>query len=236
MFILGQQACTALASVIQSTRLQINLTFSSQLLQEFKNVSFSYNDYNNVNIFFQGYIVLQNTFAKYLNKKHKNTECICLNHKFRCLQFWKQHLNSMPCSWQDIGWIPLPFQSKYNLFLLCFIILQTWCKANTWHFSLIKTISWTHNWKYYFHYRGLEEDVFQCSVQLCGFPSLDLVQEGDLIGRQEWTHWDAERPRELPVGGAYAFSSSGSDTESTEAKVWYWCLIIVVMFNCKCVL
>ena len=40
-----------------------------------------------------------------------------------------------------------------------------------------------------------------------------------MIGRYEWTHWDAERSRELPVGGAYAFSSSGGDTESTEANI-----------------
>ena len=70
-----------------------------------------------------------------------------------------------------------------------------------------------------FLYRGLEEDVFQCAVHLCGVPSFDLVQEGQLIGRQEWTHWNTERPRELPVGGAYAFTSSGSDTESTEANI-----------------
>ena len=56
-------------------------------------------------------------------------------------------------------------------------------------------------------------------MQLCGFPSLDLVQEGQLIDRQEWTHWDAERPRELPVGGTHAFTSSGSDTESTEGNI-----------------
>ena len=56
-------------------------------------------------------------------------------------------------------------------------------------------------------------------MQLCGFPSLDLVQEGQLIGRQEWTHWDAGRPRELPVGGYYVFTTSGSDTESTEANI-----------------
>ena len=48
---------------------------------------------------------------------------------------------------------------------------------------------------------------------------MDLVQEGVVIGRQKWTHWDAERPRELPVGGDYAFTSSGSDTESTEANI-----------------
>ena len=56
-------------------------------------------------------------------------------------------------------------------------------------------------------------------MQLCGFPSLDLVQEGQLIVRQVWTHWDAERPRELPVGGAYAFANSGSETDSTEAAI-----------------
>ena len=58
-------------------------------------------------------------------------------------------------------------------------------------------------------------------MQLCGFPSLDLVQEGQLIGKEEWTHWDAERPRELPVGGGQTFpnSASGSNTESTEGNI-----------------
>ena len=32
-------------------------------------------------------------------------------------------------------------------------------------------------------------------------------------------HWDAERPREVPVGGDYVFTVSGSDTESTEASI-----------------
>ena len=45
------------------------------------------------------------------------------------------------------------------------------------------------------------------------------MQEGELIDRQEWIHWDAERPRELPVGGAYAFTSSASETDSTEANI-----------------
>ena len=57
-------------------------------------------------------------------------------------------------------------------------------------------------------------------VQLCGFPSLDLVQEGQLIGKEEWIHWDAEQPRELPVGGAQTFPNSaiGSDTESESTE------------------
>ena len=52
-----------------------------------------------------------------------------------------------------------------------------------------------------------------------GFPHWTWCKKGQLIGRQEWTHWDAERPRELPVGGAHAFTSSGSDTESTEGNI-----------------
>ena len=58
-------------------------------------------------------------------------------------------------------------------------------------------------------------------MQLCGFPSLDQVQEGQLIGKEECTHWDADRTRELPVGGALTFpnSASGSDTESTEGNI-----------------
>ena len=62
--------------------------------------------------------------------------------------------------------------------------------------------------------------MFQCAVQMCGFPSLDLVQEGELIDRQEWIHWDAERPRELPMEGAYDFVSSASQTDSTEANIY----------------
>ena len=51
---------------------------------------------------------------------------------------------------------------------------------------------------------------------MCGFPGLDLVLEGQLIGRETWSHWEAEKPRELPVGGVQTFSNSviGSDTES----------------------
>ena len=45
------------------------------------------------------------------------------------------------------------------------------------------------------------------------------MQEGELIDRQEWIHWDAERLRELPVGGAYPFTSSASETDSTEANI-----------------
>ena len=55
---------------------------------------------------------------------------------------------------------------------------------------------------------------------MCGFPALDLVQEGQLIGREEWIHWDGEQPRELPMGGVQIFPNSviGSDTESASTE------------------
>ena len=51
---------------------------------------------------------------------------------------------------------------------------------------------------------------------MCGYAGLDSVQEGQLIGRDTWIQWDAEKPREVPVGGAQAFTYYviGSDTES----------------------
>ena len=54
---------------------------------------------------------------------------------------------------------------------------------------------------------------------MCGFPSLDTVQEGELIDKQQWIHCDAERSREQPMGGAYEFESSASETDSTEANI-----------------
>ena len=58
---------------------------------------------------------------------------------------------------------------------------------------------------------------------MCGFAGLDSVQEGQLIGRDTWSHWDAEKPRELPVGGVQTFTHYviGSDTEtaSTEGNI-----------------
>ena len=51
-------------------------------------------------------------------------------------------------------------------------------------------------------------------------PHCYLVQEGQLIGREKWIHWDAEQPRELPVGGVQTFPNSviGSDTDSASTE------------------
>ena len=53
---------------------------------------------------------------------------------------------------------------------------------------------------------------------MCSIPSLDKVLEGELIDKQQWTHWDAKRPREQPVGGASEVESSASKTDSVEAN------------------
>ena len=54
---------------------------------------------------------------------------------------------------------------------------------------------------------------------MCSSPSLDMVQNGELIDKQKWIHWDAERSRELPMGGAYEVESSASETDSTDANI-----------------
>ena len=53
---------------------------------------------------------------------------------------------------------------------------------------------------------------------MCGFPSLDRVLEGQMIDKEQWIHWDAERPREQPVGGVSEMDSSASETDSVEAN------------------
>ena len=71
LFILGQQACTvSKALAIQSTRLQFNLLldFSSHQPTRICNVSFSYKSIIMLTFFFRDILVLQSTFAKYLNK------------------------------------------------------------------------------------------------------------------------------------------------------------------------
>ena len=53
---------------------------------------------------------------------------------------------------------------------------------------------------------------------VCVFPSLDRVLEGQLIDKEQWIHWDVERPREQPVGGASELDSSASETDSVKAN------------------
>ena len=63
----------------------------------------------------------------------------------------------------------------------------------------------------------MEEDTFQCKVQLCDFPALDEVQVGERVPKQEWSHWDPEvarRKSRVPIP-----ASSSSDSESMEGNI-----------------
>ena len=63
----------------------------------------------------------------------------------------------------------------------------------------------------------MEEDTFQCKVQLCEFPALDEVQLGERVSKQEWSLWDPEvtrRRSRVPIP-----ASSSSDSESMEGNI-----------------
>ena len=63
----------------------------------------------------------------------------------------------------------------------------------------------------------MEEDTFQCKVQLCEFPVLDEVQLGERVPKQEWSLWDPEvtrRRSRVPIP-----ASSSSDLESMEGNI-----------------
>ena len=63
----------------------------------------------------------------------------------------------------------------------------------------------------------MEEDTFECKVQLCGFAALDEVQLGKRVPKQEWAHWDPEvarRRSRVPIPA----SPSSSDF-SMEANI-----------------
>ena len=70
----------------------------------------------------------------------------------------------------------------------------------------------------YFHiyFWGLEEDTYQCKVQLCGFPALDEVQEGERVPKQEWSLWDPEITRRSRV---LIPASPSSDADSMDGNI-----------------
>ena len=40
--------------------------------------------------------------------------------------------------------------------------------------------------------RDLDPEVFDSHVQICTYPGLNMVQEGQPILRDQWSRWDAE--------------------------------------------
>ena len=40
------------------------------------------------------------------------------------------------------------------------------------------------------YFSGLDPEVFHSQVQLCTYPGLDMVQEGQAIMKDQWSKWD----------------------------------------------
>ena len=124
----------------------------------------------------------------------------------------------MPCSWPDMGLEPLPYQSKYNLFLLYYIILQKWCKANTWHLVRSKQ-----------HHEPITQNIIfilgpgrRCVPVFSPDVWFSFIGHGSGRG----TDWQTEmdplgcwKIQGAVYGEAYDFISSASETDSTEANI-----------------
>ena len=41
-------------------------------------------------------------------------------------------------------------------------------------------------------FRDLDPEVFHSEVQICSYPNMGMVQEGQAIRKEQWTKWNAE--------------------------------------------
>ena len=41
-------------------------------------------------------------------------------------------------------------------------------------------------------FRDLDPEIFHCVVQICTYPDMGMVQEGQAIQKEQWSKWDAE--------------------------------------------
>ena len=90
--------------------------------------------------------------------------------------------------------------------------------------------SWPYNSKRFYNYisRDLSRDVFQCSVWMCGHPSLARVAEGQYISKQQWSKWDAESAGNQSRAEARAQPPSisannmdvDSDSDTTDTEIY----------------
>ena len=46
-------------------------------------------------------------------------------------------------------------------------------------------------------FRDLDHEVFHSEVQICTYPNMSMIQEGQAIPRDQWIHWDAESIAQL---------------------------------------
>ena len=87
---------------------------------------------------------------------------------------------------------PSLYQIKYFSILFT-IILLAHCKANTVQFFIRANYFHDHGTQKVVQcilYRDLPVDTFGCTVQICGFSSLDVASMDQAIPKEMWVRWD----------------------------------------------
>ena len=65
-----------------------------------------------------------------------------------------------------------------------------------------------------FLYRDLPNDILQCRVQMCGFPTLDVVGMEQSIPREMWVKWDVLETTQVQAEQAVS-TIANYDSDST---------------------
>ena len=64
-------------------------------------------------------------------------------------------------------------------------------------------------------FRDLDHEVFHSEVQICTYPNMSMIQEGQAISRHQWIQWDAESIAQLT---AQEVQGSDIDTASNSSE------------------
>ena len=64
-------------------------------------------------------------------------------------------------------------------------------------------------------FRDLDQEVFHSEVQICTYPNMSMIQEGQAIPRDQWIHWDAESSAQQAV---QEVQGSDIDTASNSSE------------------
>ena len=64
-------------------------------------------------------------------------------------------------------------------------------------------------------FRDLDHEVFHSEVQICTYPNMSMIQEGQAIPRDQWIQWDAESIAQL---AAQEVQGSDIDTASNSSE------------------
>ena len=49
------------------------------------------------------------------------------------------------------------------------------------------------------YFRDLDPEIFKSVVQICMYPDMGMVQEGQAIQKEQWSKWDAESIAQMDV-------------------------------------